>query len=274
MMGLGLGLGLAAVLAQAPTLSPEHEPPPDLQRPAPLPLQPRLDVRDSQRKAPTLPQVFGPEPPPELGGHHQKDDVTVTLAEDGTAKAHVPSPVRGTAGFCFLGKCLTTRGLRRGPKPERMIQYATAPILFGLAGAFGYAPASKNAAAQMLANTSQQRVQQRLDWTREQLERTRRQMGQRLAKLLHDHELTTAAKRAVVLELWTDALRTARAPVADGDDLGAVRAQGAAAIADTIEAFAHAHFPGLSPPPRRRAQRDVASHPMNGPMNATRDLTR
>ncbi len=253
---VGLGLGLAAVLAQAPTPSPEHEPPPQLSSPAPLPLAPRLDVRASQERTPAIPRLLGPEPPPDMRGHHARDDVTVTLSADGTAKAYVPPAVRGAAGLCVLGLCLSTRGIRRGPDPERMIKFSTAPVPVGLAVSFGFSPASKNAAAKMLADTSQQRVQQRLSWTRTQLQQTRRQMGQRLAKLLHDDELTAAAKRAVVLELWTDAQRTASAPVADDDALAAVRAEGAAAIADTIEAFAHTHFPGLAPPSE---QRDVAS---------------
>lgn len=243
---VGVWTGLAAVLAQAPDAAADRE------LPSALPLAPRLDVRselghDTDRK-PVLPRLFGPQPPPELGGHHEKDDVTVSFSDDGTAKAHVPPDVRGAAGICVLGMCLSTRGIRRGPDPEKTMRFSTAPIPIGFALGFGYAPASPNAAARMLADTSQQRMEQRLAWTRAHLEATRRQMGQRLAALLHDPELTLAAKRAIVGELWADALQTARAPVADGDALAAARAQGADAIAATIGKFARRHFPGVSPP--------------------------
>jgi hypothetical protein len=213
---------------------------------APVQLSPRLEIEASHAERPR--RAFGPEPPPDFTGHHAADEVRVEIREDGSVKVDVPRPLRGVGGLCLLGLCLTTRGLRSGPGRKRPIELATAPVLAGLALGFGYVPASKTAATRLLANTADARAQRAVEWTKERLAETERELGQRLAQVLRDRSTTRARKHAIVRELWTDARAAARAEVSDGDELGQAKARSAAIVAETIERFVAAHMPALALP--------------------------
>lgn len=246
-------LSAPANVAAAP--APIEPVPLDL-TPRPAPARPKvhLDARRGRRPAiDIVEQVFGPAPYPDIAEPEATDVVTVVVQPDGTAKATRPRAVRGVGAACVLDRCASTKGIRslrrrpEAPTPGDAntpgTQRKTAPRLVGLAFAFGWQPPSSAAAAATLRETSDQRVAQAIASGKAALERSRRELGSRLSRILHDPELSARQKRRIVFELWDDAMLTASEPVSDRDALAHERARTAHSVAQAIERFVRRTMP-------------------------------
>jgi hypothetical protein len=226
------------------------------------PTAPTLQTRRDAERGDRPSRRYGPQPPPELNGHHEADEVTVTIRADGTAKAHVPRSFRAAGGICLVGLCLSTRGVRRQPGAKRGPVLSTAPVPFAIVFAFGYLPASKNAAVALLADSSDARVQQTIAWQGQALDDARRGMRRRLADIVGDPTLSPRSKRRIVFELWDDAATSAGAPTTE-DTMARQRARAAADIADVVERFVAQRMPQgseLGYGPRELASRNASRH--------------
>jgi hypothetical protein len=237
-----LGLVLAVALAP-PTPEPfeadraEEREASDRVRAEPPP--PSSIVPILRRRARQDGGVRGAERRDDILGDRQAGRVRVDVRPDGSAKVDVPSPFAARGGLCALGLCLGTRGVKR--QSNRPVALATAPILLGIGGTFGFAPASTNHARAYLERTRAQRVAQSIAWQRDRLARAPGEMSVRLASLLHDRSLTPARRRAIVFDLWDDA--ACAAEHASGDAVARERVAAAAASKAKIERFVQRWLP-------------------------------
>jgi hypothetical protein len=173
-------------------------------------------------------------------GDRAVDQIQVRVRDDGSVIVDVPRSVRMRAAGCTLGRCLGRRKIDR--QSDKPIPLATAPVMLGLSGTFGWTPPSPRDATRFLDLTREQRLKQTVASQRRMLEKSSGEVSVRLAALLHDHSLSPARRRSIVFQLWDDA--TCSALAVDHDDpLAPERARAAKQARDRIERFVRQWLP-------------------------------
>jgi hypothetical protein len=167
-------------------------------------------------------------------GDRAVDQIRVHTRPDGSVEVEMPRSVRMRAAGCTLGRCLGRRKIDR--QSDKTIPGATAPIMLGISGTFGWTPASPRDATRLLERTREQRVQQAIAYQRRMLARSAGEISMQLAALLHDTALAPARRREIVFQLWQDAVCSASS-VGRDDPLAAERSRAAHEARIRIERF-------------------------------------
>ncbi len=207
--------------------------------PAPT-LTPEIRKRGTgPRDAPSPPGLA----PPGVLEDRSVSPIEVRFRPDGSVQVDVPRSLHARAAACALGRCIGRRGVKSGSKDP--IPHATAPVVLGLSGTFGWLPASPRDATRLLEQTREQRIRLAIDAQRARLERASGEISVKLGKLLHDRSIDDARRREIVFALWDDAACAAIPPEVD-EPLAAERASAAGDARARIEAFVRRWMPRSS----------------------------
>jgi hypothetical protein len=219
--------------------------------PVPTPAVERAEMREQQSPppamAPLLRRRIGLDERVPIGprqgdvlGDRQVGRARVHVRADGSVSIDAPPSVALRPALCIAFQCLGPRGARRQSK--KTIPFATAPVLFGIGGTFGYAPVSPRPVVRMLAETREARQRMAIAEQRRRLARSPAEMSARLAALLHDRSLEPASLRAIVFELWDDAGCSADVE-SNEEPLAAETAATRAAVQTRVEMFVRRFMP-------------------------------
>ncbi|MBC8071524.1 MAG: hypothetical protein IAG13_24565 [Deltaproteobacteria bacterium] len=173
-------------------------------------------------------------------GDRAVDQIRVRTRPDGSVEVEMPRSVYMRAAACTLGRCLGRRKIDR--QSDKPIPQATAPVMLGISGTFGWTPASPRDATRLLERTREQRVQQAIAHQRRMLARSAGEISVRLGALLHDTALAPARRREIVFQLWDDAVCSASS-VGRDDPLAAERMRAAQEARVRIERFVQRWLP-------------------------------
>lgn len=176
----------------------------------------------------------------DLLGDRAVGEIEVRFRPDGSARVDVPRSLHMRMAICGPGICIGTRGVKR--RLNKPIELATAPVIFGIGGIFGWLPHSPRDATRLVERTRAQRIRPAIDTQRCRLERASGAISGPLADLLHDRKLGDACRPAIMFALWNHAACTAT-PAQIDEPLATERAAAAADARSRIETFGRRFIP-------------------------------